>query len=326
MKKIIMKYYISLFLVMTMLRYTAYAEQQSMPEDASVFITNDRIGAETICRMFDRDFYEAECPQPRTLVKLKYKTTAYGDELDRSANVYLPYGYDPDGEQRYPILYFLHGNEGNQASLIGSEWVKNSIDNMIMVGAAEPFILVAPTYYYTRKQLVDMDRFLYELRDDLMPAVESTYHTYAPTADDEGFKASRTKRALCGYSRGSMNTWNMMDKMIDYMYWFMPYSGAIAIDADGVESARMIADRLNAVPEEYSKHFFIYAACGTVDTAYDGCAALVAALTADTEHFSYGTDPAVNNLYFCLSEEDHRTIASRFYFYNAFGSVLFKVD
>ena len=46
-------------------------------------------------------------------------------------------------------------------------------------------------------------------------------------------------------------------------------------------------------------------------------------MIADAGDFSYGTNPAENNLYYSISNEIHQTLMSRFYFYNAF-SVVFR--
>ena len=49
---------------------------------------------------------------------------------------------------------------------------------------------------------------------------------------------------------------------------------------------------------------------------------IVTGMVADTDDFSYGTNPAENNLYYSISGELHQTLMSRFYFYNAFDVVL----
>lgn len=47
--------------------------------------------------------------------RISYRTTnPEGELLDKYANVYLPYGYDPeDSTRRYNILYIMHGGGGN---------------------------------------------------------------------------------------------------------------------------------------------------------------------------------------------------------------------
>ena len=97
----------------------------------------------------------------------------------------------------------------------------------------------------------------------------------------------------------------------------------ILIDNIIPQATQLLKDALNA-QADYKNDFFIYAACGGKrDMMYDVNAALIAAMVADTDDFSYGTDPAQNNLYYSISGEIHQTLMSRFYFYNAFD-VVFK--
>ena len=296
----------------------ALAEGRQAPADMAVIETTDVISEKTLFRKYDQSFFDSESTQPGTVVRIDYTTDVYGEPIDTWANVYLPYGYDESGTTRYDILYFMHGTNENQDSFIGEARVKNAIDNMIEVGVAEPFIMVCPTYYYdypTRS--TDHQTFVYEVRKDLMPAVESTYHTYAETADEAGFIASREHRAFSGYSQGSGVTWVLFGGMLDYAKWFLPFSGGNPSKLEGVLTA------LDAY-SDYADDIFIYMACGGKrDAAYEGTNALMDLLIAQ-DAFSYGMDTSENNLCYTLSNEIHQTMMSRFYLYNAFLDVLFK--
>ncbi len=309
----------------------ALADGRTPPEDKKVITTDDVVGVETVFRKYDAKFYEAASEQPGTVVRFDYTTTAYGAQQPAWANVYLPYGYDENAETRYNVIYFLHGTNETQESLISDEKVKNAIDNMIEAGITEPFIMVCPTYYYDyENRSIDMEAFsTQEMRNDLMPAVESAYRTYAETTDDAGFIASREHRAFCGYSRGSYATWHQFFHNLDRAYWFMPFSAAISgaaemtLECPPEEEIAMLKDALSA-QSGYKDSFFIYMACGGKrDMMYDIVNDLVRAMVADTEDFSYGTDKTQNNLYYSLSNEIHQTLMTRYYLYNAF-SVVFR--
>lgn len=328
MKKIIA---LLLALLLALVSLTALADGRTAPEDKKVTVTTDVIGAETVYKKYDSKFYDAPSEQPGTVVRLDYTTAAYGDELATWANVYLPYGYDENGTERYNIIYFLAGTNEVQDSFIGDEKAKNALDNMIEAGVTEPFIMVFPCYYYDYEtRAINMEAFsVKEMRDDLMPAVESTYRTYAETTDDAGFIASREHRAFAGFSRGCYACWHQFFHSLDRAYWFMPFSANISgaaemtLDMPVEEQIGMLKDAL-AAQSEYKDSFFIYAACGSKrDMMYDVNADLIKAMIADSEDFSYGTDRSVNNLCFCSSTELHQTLVSRFYFYNAFD-VVFK--
>ena len=308
---------------------SALAEGKTRPEDKKIITTTDVVGVETVFKKYDNKFYEAASDQPGTVVRLDYTTDAYGAEQPGWVNVYLPYGYDENGTERYDIIYFLHGTNETQDSLIGDEKVKNALDNMIEVGVVKPVIMVFPTYYYNYEtRAIDMTAFsTKEMRNDILPAVESKYRTYAGTADEAGFIASRDHRAFSGYSRGCYACWHQFFNNLDLAKWFMPFSANIS-GADEMtlampveEQMQMIRDAL-AAQADYKDSFFIYAACGGKrDDMYNVMQALISAMIADTDDFSFGTDPAVNNLYYSISNEIHQTLMTRFYLYNAFDVV-----
>lgn len=303
-----MKRMLSLLLCLLLLCGTACAE--------TVLTNTELEGHETYYRLYDREAYEAECEHPGQVVKLNYTTNVYDRAYKRYVNVYLPYGYDENGTERYPILYFFHGNGCDQTTLIGNPYTKNAFDHMIENGDVQPFIIVAPTYFYdVRKKLVDADLFAEELRTEIMPLVEGTYRTYAETADEAGFQASRNHRAICGFSRGSGMTWQLMNKMLDYSRTFLPFSGA------GEDTEATVQQ---ALAGPYGKDLFIYMASGgPEDLAYEGCVALARALLEE-EQISFGADFAANNFYFLASDNVHQDLTSRYYLYNAFLDGLFK--
>lgn len=54
-----------------------------------------------------------------------------GDPSTRPLAVYTPPGYDPEGSQRYPVLYCLHGYTGDVAALVaGKAWDSNVVQRM----------------------------------------------------------------------------------------------------------------------------------------------------------------------------------------------------
>ena len=292
----------------------ALAEGREAPADKTFL--SDEINATAIYRKYDQQFFDAESLQPGTVVRIDYTTDVYGDPIDTWANVYLPYGYDESGDTRYNIIYFMHGTNENQDSFIGEARCKNAIDNMIELGISEPVIMVFPTYYYdypTRS--TDHQTFVQEVRKDLMPAVESTYHTYAETADEAGFIASRQHRAFSGYSQGGAVTWTLLSGMIDYSKYFLPFSGTFGD----------CYDTLKAAMEKYSDYaddFFLFMACGSKrDLAYADAVTVTNKILED-KAFSFGLDPTSNNFYSFTGQEIHQTMQARFYFYNAFD-VLF---
>lgn len=302
--------------VLTCLCVCALGEARTAPADRSTTICED-INATAIYKKYEQTFYDEPSTQPGTVVRIDYTTDAYGDPIDTWANVYLPYGYDESGATKYNIIYFMHGTNENQDSFIGEARCKNAIDNMIEMGISDPVIMVFPTYYYDYEaRATEHTTFIDEVRSDLMPAVESVYHTYAETADEAGFIASRAHRAICGYSQGGSVTWTLLGGTLDYVKWFLPFSGSSARNYDPLKAA------MNAYPD-YAKDMFIFMACGNKrDIAYDGVVELTNKMLKDSD-FSFGMDTTANNFYTITGQEIHQTMMSRFYLYNAFD-VLFR--
>lgn len=106
---------------------------------------------------------------------------------------------------------------------------KIMLDRMIAQGEIEPLIVVTPTFYVEDDCADGLDALTFsfreELRNDLMPAVESKYATWAETPDDAGFAASREHRAFAGLSRGAVTTANSaLCGSLDYFSYFGLFS------------------------------------------------------------------------------------------------------
>ena len=178
--------------------------------------------------------YDAqECDQPGTVEELTYQTKAYGTDsrdVEKKALVYLPYGYDES--QSYNILYLMHGTGDDEEYWLRTHpQNKTMVDQMIARGDIDPLIIVTPTFYVEDDCMDDLDQLTYsfreELRNDLMPEVESRYSTYAETCDEQGFTASRDHRAFAGLSRGAVTTYHSaLCGSLDYFSWFGTFSGS----------------------------------------------------------------------------------------------------
>lgn len=71
--------------------------------------------------------------------------------------------------------------------------MKRILDHMIENGDIEPMIVVTPTFYHDNSSGPEA-KLTANFRNELMPAVESTDHTYAESTDQEGLTASREHR------------------------------------------------------------------------------------------------------------------------------------
>ncbi|MBQ8159975.1 MAG: hypothetical protein IJ083_04410 [Clostridia bacterium] len=300
-----------LMLLLSLLMASVALSDGAGPMEETVLDLSELAGLPTHYRLYDRDFFESPDEHAGTVVKIKYKNDLYEKPFTNYISVYLPCGYDENGTERYPVIYFLHGNGGDSTTLLGNEATVNAFDHMISSGVVRPFILVAPSYYYDqRHKLSDMDIFIRELREELMPMIEGQYRTYAETPDEEGFRASRGYRAFCGFSWGSMNTFAMFDSMLDVGRYFLPFAGALR----NVEGDPVDLDTLRGAIDREKKDYFLYMACGgEEDTAFEGCRNLAQTLAQDTEYFDYGPDFQENRFFYCQSDNIHQDLCTRYY-------------
>ena len=270
--------------------------------------------------------YERPAEHPGRLEKLEYQTwesLSYEDHtqrLTKTAWVYLPYGYSEN--EQYNILYLSHGGWSNETTLMGTaddpHAFKHIVDHAIEDGKIQPLIIVLPTYNNTSGSdsgdyslaLRLTNNFHNELVNDLIPAVESKYSTYAASTDPAGLAASRDHRAFGGFSMGSMNTWRTFEHCLDYFRYFAPSSGGPIGDREYM--ANIVSDSGHS-PED----FFIFAASGTEDFAYSGFKSGVMAM-GETDIFTFADNEQDGNLSFREREGYvHDATACNEYAYNA---------
>ena len=158
-----------------------------------------------------------------------YESMTYEEHsqvLHKRAIVYLPYGYSE--EEPYNVFYLMHGGWSNETTYLGTpeqpNEFKNVLDNGIADGKIRPMIVVCPTYNNTSTEdsadyslaLRLTENYHNELINDLIPAVEETYSTYAEDTTEDGLRDSRDHRAFCGFSMGSVATWRTFQYCLDY--------------------------------------------------------------------------------------------------------------
>ena len=152
---------------------------------------------------------------------VEYDSKSVGNK--RKAVVYTPPGYSDD--QKYPVLYLLHGIGGDE-----NEWRRGGhpeiiLDNLIAEKKAVPMIIVMPN---GRAQPDDrpgtnamatapaFGKFDKDLLGDLIPFIESKYSV----------KKDREDRALAGLSMGGGQSLNFGLANLDTFAWVGGFSSA----------------------------------------------------------------------------------------------------
>ena len=224
--------------------------------------------------------YRSASAQPGTVTRLDYASKDYvRDEspVTKTAYIYTPYGYDENDENtRYNILYLMHGWGGHDGEYFEYTATKNVFDHLIENGDIPPLIIVSATFYNENSDtgfsssVAEFREFHRDFEENLMPSVESRFHTFAESSSNEGLKASRDHRAFGGFSLGSVTTWLQFCHDTDYIRYFLPMSGSswyyggygnfqIEKNVDFIE--QVVKD--NDLDE---RGYFIYHAVGTEDS------------------------------------------------------------
>ena len=230
--------------------------------------------------------YLKACSAQGRVEKVRYITTDADNET-KSCMVYLPAGYD-ESDRQYNVMYLIHASSGSPKNYLNPEKATNFqclLDHMIAAGELEPLIVVAPTYYPTEgftqflpltMQVEVTAEFPRELVEDVLPAVEARYRTYAGSGSEEDLIASRDHRAIAGFSLGGVTTWYVFLQQMRMFKWFLPISEASWDDGEGGTSGIWDSDTsaqalYDAVVEQgYAKNDFrLYVATGTEDEAFD---------------------------------------------------------
>lgn len=198
---------------------------------------------------------------------IEYYSTA--TKSKRKAKVILPSGYTED--QKYPVLYFLHGIGGDETSLI-SDHVDYVIGNAIASGVAEKMIVVLPNACAneTGKQPADKpffslehfgayDNFINDLKDSLMPYINENYST----------AIGRDNTAIAGFSMGgrvALQIGFTMPDSIRYIGGFCPAPGILEYTNNGVHEMGLFTKETFTLPSDYMNNTFVLIAAGVNDT------------------------------------------------------------
>ncbi|SDB26382.1 esterase family protein [Butyrivibrio sp. INlla16] len=212
-----------------------------------------------------------------------------GHEITKEANIYLPANYSSD--KKYNVLILLHGIGGNE-----NEWgldkktsrVKALMDNLAYYGDIDPFIVVTPN-----GRACDLEgeggsgidgfyKFGQELRNDLIPYIDSHYSTYAEYSEGYDLSEARAHRAIAGLSMGGMQTINIgIGECLDMFGYFGAFSAA-PTSKTAAQTASLLKDNTYPI-------YYFYNICGLQDrTAYSSASAAAKSLPALCDQFVDG--------------------------------------
>ena len=198
--------------------------------------------------------------QTGKLERVDYDSKTVG--VKRWLQVYTPPGYSKD--QKYPVLYLLHGIGGNERE----EWTRGGVahvvlDNLIADKKIEPLIVVFPNGNATANPAAQGaggakggrgggfggwgTPFENDLLKDIIPLIEANYSV----------KTDRESRAIAGLSMGGGQALNIGLANLDTFAWVGGFSSA--------PNTRQPADLIKDHAEAAKKLKLLCVACGDAD-------------------------------------------------------------
>jgi len=196
-----------------------------------------------------------------------------GLNMKRRMTVYTPPGYE-NSEEKYPVLYLLHGAGGDEEAWISLGRTAQIMDNLIAKGKAKPMIVVMPNgnviqdaapgegskgFYKPQFMIPNTMDGTYEANfGDITKFVENNYRV----------KAEKSSRAIAGLSMGGFHTIHISRYYPDKFDYIGAFSAAIMPREDATGKVyNDIEGTLNRQKENRYKLYWI--AIGETDFLYE---------------------------------------------------------
>jgi enterochelin esterase family protein len=221
--------------------------------------------------------FHADKPVPHGKVEMNFYSSALLKET-RRLWIYTPPAYST-GNQRYPVLYLLHGSGDLEGGWVEEGRANFILDNLLGAGKAQPMIIVMPRGHVMADSQIDreknnavLQRVLYE---EVVPYVDSHYRTLT----------DRNNRAIMGLSMGGGQSLRFGLQNTGLFATVIGLSPAIRYPEDTYR--KMFAD-LVGNPENTNRQMkLIMILCGTKDHLVDASDAFDRFLTASRIRHEY---------------------------------------
>lgn len=182
----------------------------------------------------------------------QYTSKSLGSE--RQLRVYTPPNYDAGKDERYPVLYLLHGSGDNEATWTEFGRAHVILDNLIAAKKAVPMVVVMTDGHAVQSMDPNARRdnasaFERDLLEDVLPLVESRYRIGTEPA----------RRAISGLSMGGNQTLIIGLNHPDLFAWIGGMSSALR------EPERVLAPFLADPKASAAKLKLLWFACGKED-------------------------------------------------------------
>jgi enterochelin esterase-like enzyme len=202
-------------------------------------------------------FYDARHVPHGEIHQVSYHSSSLGTL--RRVTIYVPPGYDQNSKTRYPVLYLLHGANGDENVWYRLGRANVIVDNLLAEQRAKPFLVVMPNGYGVVPNAPqapgeNTERFGRDLVADVVPLIESRYRVVA----------DRDARALVGLSMGGGQALTIGLNRLDLFSHVGGFSSGFGPNVDFTKSyPRLLASGADA----NRKLRLLWVGCGTDDGA-----------------------------------------------------------
>jgi len=188
-----------------------------------------------------------------------YKSARIGDHRDYY--VYTPPGYDPRRQERYPVLYLLHGFSDDASGWTSVGQAHVILDNLIAARKAVP-MLVVMTLGYGAPEIVTRGARAPQLRQKNMEGYRDALFAEVIPAVERDYQADprRERRAIAGLSMGGAESLFVGLNAIDRFAWIGAFSSG------GLGEPTTFPQVFPALTKDVAARLqLLWIACGTED-------------------------------------------------------------
>ncbi|MGA2407801.1 MAG: alpha/beta hydrolase-fold protein [Bacteroidales bacterium] len=245
---------------------------------------------------FKGDGYYAEKDVPHGEICIKrYFSTVFNSW--RQFYIYKPAGYDININEKYPVLYILHGGGEDERGWATQGKTDLILDNLIAANKAKPMLIVMPDGNVTGQGFGEntLRMFERELKQSIIPFVEKNYRA----------ETGSRSRALAGLSMGGIQTLYVGINNTELFSYLGVFSSGWIMPAQN-DLANKQYDFMKTNNDKIKKNLNLLwiGVGGKEDIAYNNCQALLKKLDELKVKYIYSEYPGGhtwpvwrNNLY-----------------------------
>ncbi|MDE6120544.1 MAG: hypothetical protein K2F63_01995, partial [Muribaculaceae bacterium] len=217
---------------------------RDIADSLSCFVIQDGIADDYITRNV-----------PHGVIKKVWYPSTLNGMKKRRMSVYVPAAYNSKGQQRFPVLYLLHGSGGDEDAWEGCGRVVQILDNLIADGRCEPMIVIMPNGNAELAAAPGSDPKNPDQKpsavntNSMLGKIESVFMDEVVDYVDENYRTINDKahRAIAGISLGGLHalfiSMNNPDKF-DYVGLFSAQT-TNALNDKRIESIQKIGEVWN---------------------------------------------------------------------------------